>query len=68
MLRKAARKGGFSVVGRTCDYPPIEQSTGLFSRSSLRSIAEGAPSNHQRILVEAIKRARNITLLPFASD
>ncbi len=69
MLRKTApQKGGFSVVGRTCDYPPIGQSTGLFSRSSLRSIAEGAPSNHQRMLVESIKRARNIALLPFATD
>ncbi len=59
MLRKTApQKGGFSVVGRTCDYPPIGQSPGLSSRSSLRSIAEGAPS---------IKRTRNIALLPFAA-
>ncbi len=30
------------MVGRTCDYPPIGQSTGLSSHSSLRSVAEGA--------------------------
>ncbi len=68
MLRKAAHMGGFSVVGRTCDYPPIGQRTALSSHSSLRSIAEGAPSNHPRRLVETIKRAHNIALLPFASD
>jgi len=67
MLRKTApKKGGFSVAGRTCDYPPIARVA--CSRSSLRSIAEGAPSNHQRMLMESIKRARNIALLPFATD
>ena len=28
----------------------------------------GVCANHQRMLVEAIKRARNIALLPFATD
>ncbi|WP_373467334.1 hypothetical protein [Geothrix sp. 21YS21S-4] len=61
---------GFSKKGATrLPFFPHESLPRQGSPGASTSLRDRSPSAiHQRELVEAIKRARNIALLPFATD